>query len=311
MANRPKVVLGLAIFFIALFILFTKIFPEKVRSISTFQIAAQKNQFDVSFNLTKSEKQKFQKALETLQLPSSIQKGASFELDSTSSAELAYVAPVNGQFTFTANAVNFSGNIAHATVPANLVFQSFNLPQNLNFAFSGANLTNMAQSYLNLPQNLADSIAENSSADAQIIASFGQEPNIAYVFKTGNFDITSLKNLVGSDQYKQETQDGITLYILKNITAFEIGDFSFITSNLDTAKTIIATSKSKNHISFPTEKEGVVSLLYVNTEKNPVPENLLIKMFNFPKKVPTFLKNISRLTFILKDKSFSGSITTK
>lgn len=311
MANHPKMVLGLAIPFIVLFILFSKIFPGSVSSVSTFEIAAEKNQFDLSLNLTKSDKQQFQKALEALQLPSSLQKGASFELDSTSSAKLAYVAPVNGQFTFTANTVNFSGNIAHTTVPANLVFQSFSLPQNLNFAFSGANLTNMAQSYLNLPKDLADSITKDSSADAQIVASFGQEPNIVYIFKTGNFDVTSLKDLAGGEGYKQESQDGITLYILKNITAFEIRDFSFMTSNLDSAKAVIAASKSKNHISFPAEKQGISSLLYVNTGKNPVPENLLIKMFNSPKKIPTFLKNISRLTFTLKDKSFTGSIVLR
>lgn len=311
MAKRPKIVLGLAISFIFLFVLFTRIYPGRISPVSTFQVTPHKNQFDLSFSLTKSDQPQFQKAQEALKLPSSIQKGATFELDSTSSAKLAYAAPIKGHFSFVAKTVNFSGNIEHAAVPANLVFQSFNLPQSLNFALTGASLTDMAQDYLALPENIADAVVSDSSPDAQVVASFGQEPNIVYIFKTGNFDITALKDLAGDEQYKQESQDGVTLYILKNVTAFEIGDFSYITSNLDSAKAVIAAIKNKNHTRFPTEKEGIVSLLYLNTDKNPVPQSLLTKIFNSPKKVPTFLKNISRLTFNLKDRSFTGSIETK
>ena len=149
MANRPKMVLGLAIFFIALFILFSKIFPGSVSPVSTFQITASKNQFDISFNLTKSDQPQFQKALEALQLPSSLQQGASFELDSTSSAKLAYVSPIKGQFNFSPKTVHFSGNTNRTAVVRNLSFQSFVLPQNLNFAISGTDLAKTAQNYLN------------------------------------------------------------------------------------------------------------------------------------------------------------------
>lgn len=311
MANRPKILLGLAIFFIVLFILFSKIIPGSISPVSTFQITAQKNQFDLSFNLAKGDKPQLENALATLKLPISIEKGISFELDSTSSARLAYVSPVNGKFNFFTNTLNFNGNIPRTAVANNVVFQSFNFPQNLNFAISGVNLTNMAQSYLNLPKNLTDSIVKNSSPDAQVVASFGQDPNIIYIFKTGNFDMTSLKDMAESGEYKQETQDGVIMYILKNVTAFEIADFSYITSNLDAAKAVIAVSKNKDHITFPAEKEGVVSLLFINTDKNPAPQSLLLKMFNTEKKIPTFLKNISRLNFDLKDKSFTGSIVTR
>jgi len=311
MANRPKILLGLAIFFIVLFILFSKIIPGSISPVSTFEIAAQKNQFDFSFKLTKSDQPQFQKALEALQLPSSIQQGASFELDSTSSAKLAYVAPIKGQFLFSKKAVDFIGSTKRTAVAKNLSFQSFPLPPNLNFAISSTDLTLMAQTHLSLPQNLTDTIIKETSPGPQVIASFGQEPNIVYIFKTGNFDITSLKDMAESAEYKQETQDGVTLYILKNVTAFELKDFSYITSGLDAAKAVIAVSQNKNHISFPTEKQGVISLLFINTDKNPVPQSLLLKMFNTEKKIPTFLKNISRLSFDLEDKSFTGSIETK
>lgn len=311
MAKRPKIVLGLALLAFIFFFLWSKSLSSKSGLISTFQISSRQNKFNISFNLTNADKSRFENALAALKLPASLEKGASFELDSTSSAQLAYVSPVKGKMNFVPSGINFSGNPKRIAVPANLTFQTFNFPQNLNFAFSGTNLTNMAQDYLTLPANLADTITKDSSPDAQVVASFGQEPNTVYIFKTGNFDITSLKEMTSSGEYKQETQDGVTLYILKNITAFEIGDFSFITSNLDSAKAIIAATKDKKHVSFPTEKEGIVSLLYLNTDKNPVPQSLLNKIFNSPKKVPTFLKNISRLTFHLKDKSFTGSIETK
>jgi hypothetical protein len=311
MPKRPKIALGLALLTIVLVFLFTNTFSSKIGNTSTFQVSSNQNKFNISFSLTKNDKPHFENVLSALKLPGSLEKGATFELDSTSSAKLSYVSPVDGWFTFGKNTINFSGKIQRAAVPANFVFQSFNFPQNLNFAISGTNLTQMAQNYLNFPKNLADSISKNSSPDAQIIASFGQEPNIVYVFKTGNFDITSLKDLAAGGEYKQEFQGAITLYILKSVTAFEIGDYTFIASNLDCAKAMISAIKSKSYISFPAEKEGVLSLLYINTDKNPVPQSVLIKMFNSGKKVPTFLKDISKLNFTLKDKSFSGSIITK
>lgn len=306
MVRRPKKALGLIIASIVFLLVVIAVSPKK-SLLSTFKITASQNRFYVGFDISKKDSADFQKLLEKLSAPESISKGLEFELDSTPSAMLSFAVPVEGTLDPSPNSLIISGNLTRPETSETYVFQSFSFPQDLNFALSSANLQEAAKIYLDLPPEIAGSVAQNSAVGPQYLVVF---PNSSvYIFKTGTFDVASVKN---QREYKEETIDNIKVYLLAQVSIFEIGEWTYIASNLDAAKSVVSTQKDpENTINFPNIEKGNFAMLFASSEKNPVSDDLLVKIFGSKDKVPNYMSKISKIEFTLKDTTFSGLIELK
>lgn len=306
MLGHPKKTLGLTIAALAFLLVVIAISPKK-SLLSTFKITARQNRFYIGFDIAKKDSAGFQKLLEKLNAPASISKGIEFELDGTPSAILNFALPIEGTLNPSPSSLIVSGNLMRSPTAETYTFQSFSFPQDLNFALSHANLQDTAKIYLSLLPDIAESVAQDSAIGPQYLAAFGNSS--VYIFKTGTFDIASLKN---QKEYKEETVDNIKVYLLTKVSIFEIGEWTYITSTLDAAKSVINTQKDpKNSIDFPSIEKGNFALLFTSSEKNPAPESLLVKIFNSKDKIPNFMSKISKIEFTLKDTAFSALIELK
>ena len=307
MLGRPKITLGLTLLAITFLLVVIASVPKK-SSRSTFELTAQKNRFKFSFNISEKDTSNFQKLLEKLALPQSAAYGIEFELDSTPSAMLDFAAPIKGTQVVTSKSLEIKGEITNSAAAQTDAFQRFSFPQDLNFALSAVGLQDAAKIYLDLPPDLAQSIAQNSAFGPQYLATFGNSS--IYIFKTGTFDITTVKD--SGEGYKEEVLDSVNVYILTKVTAFEIGQWTYIASSLDAAKAVINTQKDpKNSIDFPNSEKGNFALLFINSPNYPAPESLLIKIFGSKAKIPKSIEQISKIEFTLKDTTFSGLIDLK
>ncbi len=309
MLKRPKAYLGPAIAVVAFLLLLFGIAIGKSKAYSTFELTSSRNRFNLTFDLKSKDQSNFSNFIQKLNLSNSFLHGVEFELDSIPSALLNFTTPAKGKLIQIANSIEITGQLKRPLQPTPFDFQTFNFPENLNFALASANLEEASGNYLDLPTSLLQTISQNAAVGAQYVASFGD--SWVYIFKTGTFDIASLKQKL-PDQYKEETIDNIKIYLLGRATIFEMGDFTYIVNSLDTGKALMSAQKDlENGSHFPTVKKGNFALLFINTEKSSAPESLLIKIFGSKSRIPKFINQIGKISFTLKNTTFSGLIELK
>lgn len=313
MQRYPKLALGLLIIIaFAAFLTISLIF-KKSASLSSFTLESKQNKLHLQFNLNKRDKENFAQFLEKLSLQANLEEGITFQMDATSSAMLAFSTPVTGPLNLQENKVTASGKLAHPISSDNQEGESFRFPKSLNFAIAGPNLISNAATYLDLPPQIKNTIEDNSANSLQILALFDKDAHGIFIFKTGNFDVESFKDLPPSTlTYKEETSDSTKFSLVNNFVLFEIGEWTVISTSRDAAKAILAQQKNpEDSIYFPPQNNAVTptaSLLFLNPRSNPAPENLLIKIFGTKEKIPTFLTNVARIDFSARGKDFSAAI---
>ncbi len=318
MRRYPKIALGLITIAIAAIFLGLTLSVRHLNKPSTFNLTSEQNKFNLKFNLSTQDKKDFAKIIEKLALTASTNQGVTFTLDSTSSAMLTFETPINGQLHVKSNQVTFSGQLDRPLKTKDIEVESFRFPKNLNFATAAENLTENAQKYLNIPQQIGKDIEQNSALALQIIAFFGEQNNGVYIFKTGNFDIDSYKNQsagVSGITIKEETIEGTKFSLLNNLASFQIGEWTFLTTSFDSAKGLFQHQKDpKDSIYFPPKGNSAsptIALFYQDTAASPVAENLLLGIFGSKEKIPGFLSKIEKMDLIVNQKDFYGAVTTK
>lgn len=317
MLRYPKIALGLTI--IAIAVIFLGLISLKhLNQSSTFNLTTEQNKFNLKFNFSKQDKNNFSKIIQKLSLPSDATNSLSFGLDSTFSAMLTFKSPIKGEFNVSNNIITFKGELNQPLKLGEQQAEFFRFPKNLNFAYAAENISNNAQKYLSIPPLVTKDIRENSAAAVQIIAFFGPESNGIYIFKTGNFDIDSYKNQPAETTgitLKEETIDGTKFSLLNNLTFFQVGEWTLISTSFDAAKNLFQHQKDpKDSIYFPTRNSSALpslAVLYQNTSASPVPESLLIAIFGSKEKIPGSLLNIEKIELTVNKKNFNGSIVTK
>ncbi len=310
--NRKKLVLGaLAL----IFILFA-FYPRK--SQSTLQIAPVGNKFKLSFHLQKSDEQKLSNLLEKLNLSQSIKQGVQFELDSTTSAKLAYASPVKATITAASDTLNFQGTLTrnqNSTLP----FENIKIPIS-NTAILGHDFKYFLKKNLNPPADLSAWIDKNLNSDiAQFLIVFGQNNDFAVIFQNKEINFSELKNIkdeAGQSIAKEEASDGTTFILLKlkgnqnSPTIFQNNGWNYFVSSSGGAKDLESAAKSTGQtIEFPAlpQRENLSMVInFVNKQNSVLPN-----YFFLPQENSKIFSKIANFKFVLKDKSFFGSFSVK
>lgn len=308
MPKYPKIILGLLLIFLVLGISKVGYIREKVNP--SFTLTAFQNSFNLKFNLDKTQKAAFGKALENLSLPSSVIEGVNFELDSTSSARLAFYSPISGTVITNGKQIKFTGSLDKEQELIN--FLPFKFPADLNLAIASYNLSKEAQRALNIPQKLLEQIHLEQDRSGQYLAFFDKGPQTVYIFKTNNFDTDSLKTITEEESsYKEEIQDGVKFFLIKNLAIFQLDNFTLVASSLDAAKKMVSAQKENEAVTFPQQGSNSYVLTFINSSKSPVSEDTLRQVFAKKEQIPTFVLKIEKLDLALKGDRFSGIMEIK
>ena len=305
-----------------------KLISLQDRNSSQITLTANQNKFKLNFNLTNQDLTKFSKVLDKLNLPQSVKDGIEFELDATSSAKLAFTAPIKANLNILPEKIIFQGEVDKSFL-SDQEAESIKIPASTNLVVFGNNVAEFVRSRLNLPDQFSDWFSKNLiSAQGQYFIVFGPNSDFALVFKNPSIDIDGLKNIkdIRSNQslYKEESIDNIKLYLLKlsesldekdlTIVFFQEGDWTFFASSREAAQELIKIQKSQTpSINFPQKRTTGVSLIIIfrNNGENSIGENFSNFIFQEGNNLAKSIDRIKNFEFILKKDKFSGLINLK
>lgn len=337
MKPTPRIILGIiaAVAVLLTFLVTVKIFSKT--SESYLELTSKENRLDLKFSIQKSDQDNFNSLLTKLNIPQDVQDGVRFQLDSTSSAKLAFVTPVKVNMKLTDKTINLSGETSIPAISNQFDVQKIKMPQTTNLAIFAPNLGTFAKARLNVPQNISGWFDHNlDSPQGSYLVLFGSNADFSLLFKNNqiNFEILKdIKNSSGDPIYKEEAGGDTKFHLLQipsinpqnqptqTLAFFQLGDYLVMSSSPDAAKTFIDSQKSSSSIEFPksqnTNKASLV-VEYLNTEENPAPKQVEEFLFQSwqsssrPKsKLAESLKKIKDATFTLKAQAFSGLINLK
>lgn len=323
MAKKPKIILGFAILFL-ISLAFIALSLQNIRNkVSTAELSVGVNSFKINFNILPEDRNRFEKSLEKLTFPRSIEKGISFELDSTSAAQLAFVTPVTVEINFSKDSLRINGQLYRPYTLSTLNSHQLKLPNSTNVAIAGASLAQFAKSKLELPQSLLDWIEASFTPDThQYIFNFQENIN-AFAFQSNN-PIDDLKNLESADlKLKEEAVDDTKIIYLtfpdsrnqeeKTISIAKVNDLVFVTPTQEIIKDLINFQKSpKDEIDFPKDsKEQISYAIYAKNNSDQFTQILRNTVFFSKLQTLEFAKNIESFYLALSKKSFSGLIVIK
>lgn len=320
-----KVFLSLLVLFLTLVALtFTFNKPQKTDSLS---LTAQNNQFHLAFNYQPQNQEAFLKFLSNLGLPPETAQGLDFKLDATSSAKLAFASPINASFKVSEKEFTLTGT-KNGQKLEEFTQETVKLPASANLIIFAPNFFDFIKSKLTMPENFSTWLSANLvSKNGQTLAIFGQNSDFVIVWRNPKADFESLKNLSSrideeGSVYKEETQDGITLYLMRlpqkvnpglTVTFFQIGEIVFFTSSHESAQELVSIQKSKlPAFTFGPAKIGEKASIALTLRQT---ENLPSSFFQLlsldEKRLKSAFSKIKEINFSLKASGFSGLIVLK
>ncbi len=302
-------------FLVIIFFAFTVIYLASLQSTAT--VIPVGNKFRLSFQFQKRDEAKFSSVLEKLNLSQSVKQGVEFELDSTSSAELAYASPVKAKITFSKDALNFKGTLTRNQNPS-LAFENIKIPASASAALLESDFRGFLKKNLNPGENLAFWIDQNVTSNiGEYLIIFGQNNTYAVIFKNGNVNFTDLKNIKneqGESVAKEETSDGIDFILLKveglekTPTIMSQNGWNYFVSSAQGAKDLVSALQSDSQVEFPAlpQKENLSMVINFVNKNSTLPP-----YFFLPEENSKLLQRISSFKFVLEDSSFFGSFSVK
>lgn len=320
-----KIFLSLLALFLIL-VVFTFI-TNKSQKANTLNLTAQNNQFHLAFNYQKQNQEAFLKFLSNLNLPPETAQGFDFKLDATSSAKLAFASPINADFKVSEKEFNLTGTKSGQKLEE-FDWETIKLPASANLIIFAPNFFDFVKSKLVMPDNFSAWLSANLvSKNGQTLAIFGQNSDFVIVWRNQNADFESLKNLSAKineedSAYKEESQDGITLYLMRlpqkvnpsfTVTFFQIGEMVFFTSSYESAQELVSIQKSKlPAFTFGPAKigeEASIALTLRQTEN--LPSSFFQMLSLDEKRLKSVFSNVKEINFSLKANDFSGLIVLK
>ncbi len=311
--NRNQKVLAILAFFLIAF--FSLVFLLKKHP-STVLLTPGQNKFKLNFQLQKPDEPKLSNILSRLNLPPSIKQGIEFQLDSTSSAKLAYVSPLKSKLDIGDKSINFEGDLKRNLNGADFQFESIKLPDLTSLAILSQKPIQFLVD-LSPSKEYKDWISKNVKSDSGVyLVVFGQSNDFAVAFKNSNFKVDQLKLIKdsnGEGAYKEKTIDK-TSYGLFNLSdtgpvlaIVEKDTWNIIASSDNAAKQF--SPKNNGGQVFPNIKKGsVVFALYFKNNGN---NQDISKYIAKPDKLTKILDKVESFIFTLKRDSFSGSFSVK
>ncbi len=321
--SRPKLILGL--FLAAAILLFSYPFFKQPPK-ATASIIYKENKFNLNFQIPNQDRQNYLQALAQLNLPQSTLSGVQFQLDSTSSAKLAFVSPVKVNLNLNNQNLDFWGRFDKP--PQSTTFdQKLNLkiPNTAVLTIFAPDFKSFIKGRFLLPKNFSAWLDENlNSSTGQYLIIFDNQPDFALVLKPSHaIDFSGLQSLNTADiegsSYKEETQDNVTFHLLNipqtkekttTFTFFQMGDFAYLTSSLESAKVLRDSEKGNgSYVHSFNQKSGKIAtaLFFRNADLEETTKAVNFLTGN-DEKVTNIILKIKEAEFLQEDKNFSGYI---
>lgn len=321
MSSKPKVILGFLLLTLAIFLVIFSISRLRNKS-SQLTVFPQGNQFRLEFNLLPKDADKLERTLDKLGLPN-LNRSLSFELDGTSQAKLASVAPVKVNLKFLQNSIEFNGAYSRPAPFLESSQQKLKIPKSTNIAIAARSIGNLLESKLDFPPVFVEWIKNNQENQTlQYFYNFDQNQNVL-IFKSQK-PPEDLKNLKPETvSYKEDNQEN-TKYIFltytslkdlkeKTLSIISIEDLVYITPSLETTNAILDFQKNpKDAIEFPqNSSQKTIYSLYLKNNSDDFSNLLTDLVLTANPQAVTFIKNIDSFYLSLSQKEFSGLMNVK
>ena len=290
---------------------------------SLLTIQASKNKFSLDFSLIPKDQEKASYIFEKLNLDPKTANNIEFELDSTSSAKLAFALPIAANFSFEENRVNLNGQISGLAPKETLQPKTqVKLPTAASLVLAGSNLRNLIDQKYELSIQLKDWLNSNTeNGGREYLAIFTKNPQFIFVSnKSQAEDLSSLGAIFeGQDEkYKQETQEDINFHLIKvgqdqleTLSIFQYENLLIISSSLESAKKFIAIQKGQEeHANFTKiMTNGLSYALVFQNDQAEESTKALAFISSDVTKIQKFVEKIKSLELYIQGKDFNGSVT--
>ncbi len=266
---------------------------------SSLLLDSKENKFTVNFDLKKEDPKNLIEILDKINFPQSIVNGVSFELDSTSSANLAYLTPIKSDLDIKNKSIAFSGKTSHSLFASNNQLETFKVPESSNLVVYSENLIDFVTARSAFTEKLENWLKDNFPKEfSGYLIVFGKQADYAIITKDRNIDFSSLSNVPDQDQledsYKIETQNEISYHLLnivstengqrQTLTLFKIDNWQVLASSRDAAFAITGSIQSKEKsINFPLDnidRSSDFVVFYQNSDEFPPSQNLINLFWN-------------------------------
>lgn len=288
-------------------------------------LLAANNKFKIDFTVLGEDSLNFSKILEKLGLSAKTTSGVEFELDATTSAQLAYLSPIETKFKVLGKQVSFAGQMSHTLNLREFVSKGVRIPKSFNLAAVAFDFRDLLKAKFEMSAEVESWIDSNLSSGEQYLVIFGENSDWAIIFRENNLDFSALMKIKSEEEpvYKEELQDDVNIHLIKlaplnneterTLAIFQIGDLGFLTSSRQAASELIAVQKSQRESIYFPEESGKVSALILM--RSPKDSQNLAKLAEFfvsgGDQVFNLFKNLDEFKFVLAADRFSGLISVK
>lgn len=304
-------------------LLLTSLFVFRQRPVVKNQnkavLSSEQNKFKLDFVVSNRDSDKFLHILEDLNLPQSVSRGVEFELDATSSAKLAILAPIEADLEFFPGKIAFGGRIEIPQKQFELA--KVGIPESTTLAVFSKDFRGFIKRSFKIPKELDSWLGDNLSSAGQYLIVFGEDGDFAVIAKAAGFNASGLQDIEdaesGESIYKQESKEQTTFHLLKlepqnektikTSALFEKDGYTYFVSSYNA---VFELFKNQDQ-NFPwTETEAVLALFFRRLENSPLPQDFWDMVFSGNHQ-DFSLDKIEKATFVLKDRQFSGLIDIK
>lgn len=325
MLKSPKVkkILGIALLIAAgtaAFVLTQTdlIIPQK----STATLTASQNKFELNFDISQKDKLSLEEIARKLSIAIP-NPPVGFELDSTTSAKLAFKTPINANFNAHNDQITFEGNFKGPRTKL-LAQENFKVPESTILAVFAQDLKSFAKSKLILQEEVEKWLDETfASSSGQYLIIFTENANWAIITKNSSASPSSLTGLTDAKAqpvYKEEQVDDVNLGLLNvkakdtkdtTIGLFIIGENVYLVSTPEAAKELIKSQNKTIDFKLPPSSNQVSANILLTNKNRELPENFYNLFALDQNRLEKYLNKIEKLELILKENKFSGLVVIR
>lgn len=287
---------------------------------SHLTLTAAENRFRVELAVPENQRDLTAQVLEKLTIPQDILGGFEFELDSTSSAKLAFATPIKTQAFIKDGNLTFTGKIKRGLPGQHELNTNLKIPKNTQIGVATGEFNQIIDRYLETAK-LRQWFDANQKKRGQYLIIFGRDNFAIIIPKSGSLDFNSLAEAATSPEeevYKQETfevgSNSISLHSIKLarqnqyqlITLFELGEFLYLTSSGAAARDLI-NSQLGNAPSVNFAARSQTASFFAFWSKVDGTETPRVDVI-FPSQFAKYLQNVKKANLEITGKNFSGSL---